>query len=186
MALVNADSEFLMVDVGTNGRVSDGGVFAQTKFASKLFSKQLNLPDASAIVEDEENIPFVFVGDDAFPLRPDLLKPYKYEHLTAEQEHFNETLSKARVKVEHAFGILAGRFRVLLTTMLLSPEKAAIITLSCCYLHNLLMRSTGSYNYNDNTQPLRDLSSIQPSNSRNASNEAKAVRNQFCRVLCEQ
>nr|XP_029724128.1 uncharacterized protein LOC115264525 [Aedes albopictus] len=32
MAVANADADFLMVDIGTNGRVSDGGVFSRTKF----------------------------------------------------------------------------------------------------------------------------------------------------------
>lgn len=32
MAVVNANYEFIMIDVGANGRVSDGGVFSNTKF----------------------------------------------------------------------------------------------------------------------------------------------------------
>lgn len=32
MAVVNANYEFIMIDVGANGRVSDGGVFLNTKF----------------------------------------------------------------------------------------------------------------------------------------------------------
>ena len=32
MAVVNTNYKFIMVDVGTNGRVSDGGVFSNTEF----------------------------------------------------------------------------------------------------------------------------------------------------------
>jgi hypothetical protein len=32
MAVVNADYEFIMVDMGRNGPCSDGGVFSSTKF----------------------------------------------------------------------------------------------------------------------------------------------------------
>ena len=41
MAVVIADSEFLMVDVELNGRISDGGVFSNTKFFKKLENKYI-------------------------------------------------------------------------------------------------------------------------------------------------
>lgn len=36
MAVVNANCEFIMVDVGTNGRVSDGGVLQNTAFGQRI------------------------------------------------------------------------------------------------------------------------------------------------------
>jgi hypothetical protein len=42
--------------------------------------------------------------------------------------------------VENAFGILAGLFQVLGTTINLEPLKVSIITLACCYLHNFLIQ----------------------------------------------
>jgi len=36
MGIVNANYKFLMVDVGANGRVSDGGVFSNTMFCKSL------------------------------------------------------------------------------------------------------------------------------------------------------
>jgi len=35
MAIVNANYQFIMVDVGANGRISDGGVLYYTKFWEK-------------------------------------------------------------------------------------------------------------------------------------------------------
>lgn len=46
MAVVDANYTFLMVDVGANGRVSDGGVLKNTLFWRKLSENQLNMPDA--------------------------------------------------------------------------------------------------------------------------------------------
>nr|CAI5851781.1 unnamed protein product [Callosobruchus analis] len=45
MAIVNAEYEFLYVDVGKNGRLSDGGILEQTTFFRHLNSERLRLPD---------------------------------------------------------------------------------------------------------------------------------------------
>lgn len=44
MALVNANCEFIFIDVGKNGRISDGGVIECTEFDKRLKSDRLNLP----------------------------------------------------------------------------------------------------------------------------------------------
>src|SRR5688572_9634119 len=44
LAVVNANYEFIFVDVGTNGRVSDGGVFAQSKLGKAISKNKLPLP----------------------------------------------------------------------------------------------------------------------------------------------
>ncbi|KAJ8913393.1 hypothetical protein NQ315_008786 [Exocentrus adspersus] len=44
MAIANANYEFIMCDVGTNGRVSDGGVLRNTKFYEKLVADTLKIP----------------------------------------------------------------------------------------------------------------------------------------------
>lgn len=49
MAIVNANYEFIMVDVGANGRVSDGGVFSNAKFYELLVEKKLNIPEADKL-----------------------------------------------------------------------------------------------------------------------------------------
>lgn len=184
MAVVNADCEFLMVDVGTNGRISDGGVFAKTKFFEELENGNLNLPAPSVIIPGGDVLPYVFVGDDAFPLRQDLLKPYAHDNLTHDEINFNRKLSSARVKVENAFGILSSRFRLLLTTINLCPEKVTTIVLSCCYLHNYLKKQQGSPNVPSSSDfEDESLLGLQPSLSRNSSTQAKVVRNKFCNVL---
>jgi len=43
MAVVDADCKFMMVDVGINGRISDGGVISYTKFGNMLNNKTLNI-----------------------------------------------------------------------------------------------------------------------------------------------
>ena len=44
LALVDADYKFLYVDVGCNGRVSDGGVFRNSALSSALSLNTLNIP----------------------------------------------------------------------------------------------------------------------------------------------
>lgn len=47
MAIANANYEFIVVDFGTNGRLSDGGVIEFTPFYRKLINGELNIPNPS-------------------------------------------------------------------------------------------------------------------------------------------
>lgn len=48
MAIANANYEFIMVDFGINGRISDGGVLEYTRFYEKLIHR---LSNARRIIE---------------------------------------------------------------------------------------------------------------------------------------
>ena len=140
LGLVGPDYTFLYVDVGTNRRVSDGGIFAQSSLCRALNENLLNLPDATPLPGNDTVHPYYFVADEAFPLRKEIMKPYARRNMTAEERIFNYRLSRARRVVENAFGVLANRFRVFLTTIALSPEKVTKVVLCACALHNFLIR----------------------------------------------
>ncbi|KAM4019366.1 uncharacterized protein ACNLHF_000069 [Anomaloglossus baeobatrachus] len=140
MALVNANYEFINVDVGMNGRVSDGGVLEHTMFGEHLQNGALHLPPNS---ETTGNLNFVFVGDEAFPLHANLLKPFPQSTLTQERRIFNYRLSRARRVVENAFGIMANRFRVFHTPINLKLQSIDSVVLACCTLHNFLPSGSG-------------------------------------------
>ncbi|XP_039968228.1 uncharacterized protein LOC120780012 [Bactrocera tryoni] len=57
LAIVDSNSNFLMVDVGANGRISDGGVFRNSKFFKKLESGSLYLPEPQAMLADGSSSP---------------------------------------------------------------------------------------------------------------------------------
>lgn len=142
MAIVNAKYEFIYLDIGKNGRNSDGGVIQRSEFLNRLKGGVLHLPSSSETVE---GLNFVFIGDDAFGLHEHLLKPYPLRNLTAQQKIFNYRLSRARRVVENAFGIMASRFRIFHTAMNVAVEKVDIIVECCCMLHNFLRCTTVSY-----------------------------------------
>lgn len=86
-----------------------------------------------------EDFPFVFVGGEAYPLLPNLMRPFPRRQLTNEKRIYNYRLSRARRIVECAFGIMVKRFNVLENKMLVGPEKPTKITRAICVLHNLIM-----------------------------------------------
>ena len=81
------------------------------------------------------------VGDDAFPLRVDMMKPYSHRNIDRAKLIYNYRLSRARRLVENAFGILVNRFRVFLTTLTLGPDKVTDVLLAACCLHNYLVET---------------------------------------------
>ena len=85
MAVVDANSMFQMVDVGGNGRISDGGIFDNTEFAHLLQMNQLNIPKPTPLPGLNKPVPFVFVADDAFSLSEHVMKPYPQIQLDHEK-----------------------------------------------------------------------------------------------------
>ena len=131
----------MMVDVGCNGRISDGGVFSRSPIAQIIGSAQHGWPAPSPLrPQSRQPIPYYIIADDAFPLRPTIMKPFSRRQLTRGELIYNYRLSRARRTVENAFGLLASRFRVLQRAINLCPQKVDKIVLACCALHNYLRR----------------------------------------------
>nr|CAI5852789.1 unnamed protein product [Callosobruchus analis] len=134
MAVVNANYEFTYVDIGCQGRISDGGVFRNTSFYDKLSKDQLMLPADEPVIRD-----------DAFALTTRMLKPYPGVYNKGTQERiFNFRLSRARRVVENVFGILSSIFRIFKKPILLEPLRVTEITMTCVLLHNSLRKSRTS------------------------------------------
>lgn len=144
MELVDADYQFLYCDIGCNGRVSDGGVFRSCSLNEAMEKRTINFPDPKPAPGDERPVNFYIVADEAFPLRENLMKPFAQRSLDPEKRVFNYRLSRARRVVENAFGILANRFRVFLTTIALPPKTVEKLVLACLCLHNMLRREAGN------------------------------------------
>ena len=142
MAVCDAKYKFIVADVGARGREGDSGVFERSKFGKLFFAHKLGLPSPVFIEKLGEFLPYVFVGDDAFPINEHLMKPFELEIASRPEEMiFNYRLSRARRVVENAFGILSARFRILRKSMIASETLAENVILATVALHNLhLMR----------------------------------------------
>ena len=142
-----------------------------------------------------EGFPFVFVGDEALALRADFLKPFNSRLLIDQRRIFNYRLSRARRVVENTFGILVARFGVLKSRICLSPEKIDDVVMACCVLHNFLIVKTsqqytpqGSLDVEDPETHILEtglrpdganIAAIARGHTRNASTEAKRVRDLY-------
>ena len=109
LALVDADYKFLYVNVGCQGRISDGGVFKNLELYHLLVNGELNLPESrqlpdlsslndSFLVDSirESEVPYIVVADDAFPLTTYCMKPYSSQELSDSKQIFGYRLSRAR------------------------------------------------------------------------------------------
>ena len=113
MAVFDVRYKFVMADIRANGRESDGGVLAKSEFGIKLNEGQLGLPAAEPISGMAEPMPYVFVGDAAFPLKENMMRPYPGTYLHDEKLIYNYRHSRARRISENGFGILSSRWRIL-------------------------------------------------------------------------
>ncbi|XP_014673140.1 PREDICTED: uncharacterized protein LOC106813509 [Priapulus caudatus] len=117
MALVDADYKFIWADIGGMGSASDAQIYNASELNKCIEDGSLGFPDSDLLPNDNQDVPNFFVGDDAFTLRPNMMKPYSLRGMTRPERILNYRLSRARRVVENAFGILANRFQVLLSTI---------------------------------------------------------------------
>lgn len=78
------------------------------------------------------------LGDSAYPSRPYLLKNFKAsvtDPRFTDKKMFDESVNSGRVVIEHAFGALKNRWRIL-KNFNMNMDRAATVTLACCVLHN--------------------------------------------------
>ncbi|CAK1597470.1 unnamed protein product [Parnassius mnemosyne] len=135
-AVVDANYNFIYIDVGTNGRANDTCVFEKSTLNEAITANLLNIPNEG-----------VFVADDAFPLKTNILKPYNTRgEFNEKHKVFNYRLSRARRVVENAFGILVAKFRIFEKPIPLTVSKVEQLVKTTCALHSWLRKITPNIN----------------------------------------
>ena len=148
MAVADADYRFKYVHVGAFGREHDSTVFNRSGFGQRLARGELNLP-----VTPEGELPYCFVGDEAFPLRETIMRPHPgrtldegAEDVRMKRKVYNYRLSRARRVVENAFGILVTKWRIFRQPIIAKTSTVDDIVRASCVLHNYLRRRDGVSN----------------------------------------
>ncbi|KAA8579216.1 hypothetical protein FQN60_012572, partial [Etheostoma spectabile] len=86
---------------------SDGGVLANSTFGRSLLDRTLGLPQ-DALLPEAEHLgpqPHVFIADEAFPLRHNLMRPFPGFNHSGRRRVFNFRLSHAIVENTLVFSV---------------------------------------------------------------------------------
>ena len=130
-----------MVDVGAYGSSNESGDLNHTTFFKWLRNKNLDVTHSKQLPNDTEetHVPHILLGDEAFLLRCDLMRPFARNPLTNERHIFNYRLSRARRVVENAFGIFSNYWRIYHHYIYLNPNNVTRVVKATVVLHNILI-----------------------------------------------
>ena len=94
----------------------------------------IDLRAPAPMPSDDVDVPYFFLGDDAFPLRDYMAKPYSRRGLSREEA----SISRGRRVVENAFGIMTSRWRCMLMPMQVTPEVGRLNVEACVIFDNIM------------------------------------------------
>ncbi|XP_017467698.1 PREDICTED: uncharacterized protein LOC108360066 [Rhagoletis zephyria] len=159
LATCDSNYTFTYVDVGALGSQSDGGVLSKSAFGKMILRAELDIPSQDYLPGSNINSPYFFVGDSAFPLKPNLMRP-----------------NLMRVHIENAFGILSKRWRVLHKPIHAAPKNVDKIILATIVLHNYLMLDRDPNYFNENLVDHEVNGSLIPGTCRDTDTSMNSVR----------
>ncbi|XP_069832739.1 uncharacterized protein [Dendropsophus ebraccatus] len=136
IAVVDGTYRFLVID--SYGSTRDSRALVRSEFGRRILLDHVTLPPPSPLPGTTHPTPFVMVGDQAFPLITNLLRPYPRRGLDERGRVFNQRLSGARNFVECAFGIMSSQWRVFTTALQLNLATVDMVIKAACVLHNYL------------------------------------------------
>ena len=107
---------FLHVATGYPGSLHDARILRVFSLFGKAERNEILAQPTRSI--DGFNVRPLILSDSAYPSTMWQIKPFPFrQNLPQHQKVFNKHLSSARVTVERAFGVLKGRFRILMKRM---------------------------------------------------------------------
>ena len=97
LAVCDANYCFTLIDIGQYGSNNDSGVLAKSEMAKRFEDGTLNLPKPTTVVGCSYNpLPYYMVGDEIFPLKTWLMRPYPGKQLQEDGVIYNYRHSCAR------------------------------------------------------------------------------------------
>lgn len=180
MAVADSNYRFVYVDVGSFGKECDPTIFKRSSLWMSIEDGTQILPEERILPGTESpKVPFFFIGDAAFGLHKNLLRPYAGTHLTVPKKVFNYRLCRARRYVECAFGILSNKWHIFHRPINVQPDFAVKIVNACIVLHNFVRDRDGYIPEDMNS--ITGLEDLGPQNNVRGGLAANNVRN----ILCE-
>ena len=79
--LADAKCKFITIDVGAYGRQSDGGIFRESSLGRCLENRDIDIPPPKVLPNSNEALPYVILGDEAYPLTSYLMRPFPRQDL---------------------------------------------------------------------------------------------------------
>lgn len=184
LGVCDANYNFIYVDIGAYGKSSDSSVFKDTSLYNELINESLNVPEATKISESNPySFPYVFVGDEAFGLHTNLMRPYGGNNLSHTKKVFNYRLSRGRRYIECTFGILSNKWRILHRPLNVNIDLAKSIVKTCCLLHNFV-RIRDGYSYDDTLKITGFEGGMEVNNNLSrGGRSAQSARNEFAQYF---
>uniref|UniRef100_A0A8C4QKB3 Zgc:194221 n=1 Tax=Eptatretus burgeri TaxID=7764 RepID=A0A8C4QKB3_EPTBU len=195
MAVVDPEYKFVVVDVGSAELRSDKTTLQNCGLYKSLEQEHLSFPPAQPLPGAPAlgPIPLVVVGDETFPLKTYLIRPFTGRNVSEEKKIFNARLCGARAIVENAFDILASRWRVYYRRITHWPDTVTKIVKATVVLHNILQNDIAA----EVDEPDRDdrpdfpdiakaLQDVQRFPDYHSSQEAIKVRDVFKKYFCTE
>lgn len=109
------------------------------------------------------------------------MRPSPRANLSYKKRIFNYRLSRARMVVENAFGILSSRWRIFLNRINLQPKNVDTLVMAACILHNFLLVPSKNQRLLDEAEQVgRHMAPVRNMGGNRASTEACNVREVFC------
>lgn len=88
LAIVDANYNFIFIDVGAFGKESSGTIFRKMTLYQKLENNRLNILRSISLPGTEQpNLPYTFIGDKAFSLCPYMMRPYSGKSLAYKKKY---------------------------------------------------------------------------------------------------
>ena len=137
MGLVAYNKRFLAAAVDAPGSTHDARLLRHTDVFNDIIGGRV-IPNKTITLGDSYGeIPFVTIGDSAFPRFAWLLKGFPETTRDMKENFFNEKLHSARVVTENCYGMLKGRWRIIYKKIEIRKHNLKFVVMACIMLHNL-------------------------------------------------
>ena len=124
--------------MGAAGPTSDDQIFKHTNLRHKIEDGRIGFPDSESLGIGGPKVNFFILGDDTFPLKLWLMRPYSSHSMDLKEMVFNYRIRRGRTVVENAFEMLTSHFRIFQRPLQQELPVVNKVVMACIVLHNLL------------------------------------------------
>jgi hypothetical protein len=133
---IDSQCTFWDYDFGWAGSIHDWVLFQKSEIEKRTMSRTF--------------LPYKFIRDVAYPMRSWFYSPFEGEKasLSREKKYWNFIQSSTRMAVERTFGMLKGRWRILLKKIDMPLRNIPGMVTACICLRNLYLIHADEFNMN--------------------------------------